>query len=170
MKRLIFAFALLFVTAGVLAGCARSDEPAASAENPSGAIETPVTTADLPVVTVYKTPTCGCCEGWVEHLEATGFQVKTVNVNNLTDIKREHGVPTSLTSCHTGVVDGYVVEGHVPAEDVKRLLAERPAGVAGIAVGGMPIGSPGMEGPNPQPYEVIAFGPEGNDVFAQHRP
>ena len=98
---------------------------------------------------------------WVAHLEANGFTVKSTNVPDITAVKTEAGVPAVLSSCHTALVDGYVVEGHVPADDVKRLLAERPA-VAGIAVPGMPIGAPGMEGPNPQPYDVVAFDEDGS--------
>jgi hypothetical protein len=125
---------------------------------------------DLPTILVYKSPTCGCCNGWIEHLEASGFTVDARDVRDLMSVKRDGGVPPAMSSCHTAIVDGYVVEGHVPAEQVKRLLAERPA-VAGIAVPGMPIGSPGMEGPNPQPYQVLAFTHDGRtDVFADVNP
>jgi hypothetical protein len=121
-----------------------------------------------PSIVVYKTPTCGCCTKWVEHLQAGGFTVLTQNRDDLTPIRAQHGVPRALTSCHTALVGGYVVEGHVPAADVKRLIAEKPA-IKGIAVPGMPIGSPGMEGPNPQRYETIAFTAEGlTSVFARH--
>ena len=121
-----------------------------------------------PEVRVFKTATCGCCVAWVEHLEAAGFRVRAEDVADLAEVKRRHGVPAKLQACHTAVVEGYVVEGHVPASDVKRLLAERPP-VAGIAVPGMPHGSPGMESPTPEPYAVIGFdgdGPAG--VFARH--
>jgi hypothetical protein len=118
-------------------------------------------------VTVYKSPTCGCCSKWVEHLEASGFEVKTTDMENVEVMKDHLGLPLSLASCHTAVVDGYVVEGHVPADVIHQLLEERPA-VAGIAVPGMPIGSPGMEGPNPEPYEVIAFTKDGQQsVYAR---
>jgi hypothetical protein len=121
-------------------------------------------------VTVYKTATCSCCSKWVDHLEAGGLRVKSVDVEDLSWVKKEHGVPTRLAACHTALVDGYVVEGHVPVEDVLRLLAERPD-VVGIAVPRMPIGSPGMEGPNPEPYEVLAFGRDGSTrIFASHTP
>lgn len=119
-------------------------------------------------IAIYKTPTCGCCTLWVEHLQANGFSPTVSNLNDLTPVKRSNGVPTALQSCHTAVVDGYVIEGHVPAADVRRLLAERPD-VAGLAVPGMPIGSPGMEGPNPEPYSVLAFDRNGGtEVFARH--
>jgi hypothetical protein len=121
--------------------------------------------ASGPEITVYKTPTCGCCNAWVDHLRAEGFRVTTENLPDLTEIKREHGVPDELASCHTGLVDGYAVEGHVPADVIRRLLAERPE-VSGLAVPGMPMGSPGMEGPYSQAYEVYTFDPTGPiDVY-----
>jgi len=123
-----------------------------------------------PAVHVYKTPKCGCCDAWVDHLKANGFRVTTENLADLTMVKQMHRVPRPLHSCHTATVGGYVVEGHVPAADVKRLLAEKPKAV-GIAVPDMPIGSPGMEGPNPVPYEVYRFDARGNtEVFARHAP
>jgi hypothetical protein len=126
--------------------------------------------SDLPTVLVYKTPTCGCCNGWIEHLRAAGFTVDARNTTDLMTIKMDAGVPTPMMSCHTALVDGYVVEGHVPAEQLKRLLAERPD-LAGIAVPGMPAGSPGMESSNPQPYQVLSFDNEGNAaVFADIDP
>lgn len=118
---------------------------------------------------VYKTPTCGCCDKWVDHLRAAGFRVTSENLADLSLVKQMHRVPRDLAACHTATADGYVVEGHVPAADVKRLLAERPP-VLGIAVAGMPEGSPGMEGPNPEPYSVWSFGgPGGREVFARHQ-
>ncbi len=121
-------------------------------------------------VTVYKTPTCGCCEKWIDHLEAGGLAVEAIDVENTTWIKKENGVPTRLASCHTALVDGYVIEGHVPVEDILRLLEERPD-VAGLAVPKMPIGSPGMEGPNPVPYDVLAFTKQGSIyTYASHGP
>lgn len=121
-----------------------------------------------PTIVVYKTPTCGCCSKWVEHLQANGFTVMAQNRDDLTPIRRQHGVPAAMTSCHTALVGSYVVEGHVPAADVKRLLQEKP-NVKGIAVPGMPMGSPGMEGPNPQRYDTLAFTADGaTSVFARH--
>ena len=123
-----------------------------------------------PTVVVYKSPTCGCCAKWVDHMEAAGFAVEVHDMNNLSPIKTQYGVRRAFSSCHTAVVDGYVVEGHVPAEHVVRLLAERPD-VTGIAVPGMPIGSPGMEGPNPEAYDVISFDREWRTgVFAHVTP
>ena len=126
--------------------------------------------AQQPVIEVYKTSTCGCCRIWVEHLQSSGFTVRTTDVEDLSGIKAKHGVPSRLQSCHTGVVDGYVVEGHVPAADIQRMLKERPK-VAGLAVPGMPIGSPGMEvkGVTPQPFDVMAFQKDGkSSVYAAH--
>ena len=119
------------------------------------------------VVTVYKSPTCGCCADWVEHLKENGFAVEVVDRPDVTPIKRQHSVPDALASCHTGVVEGYAVEGHVPADVIQKLLAERPA-VKGIAVPGMPAGSPGMEmGDRRDPYEVFTFDENGpKDVYA----
>lgn len=122
------------------------------------------------VVEVYKTATCGCCSKWVEHLRAHGFTVGSINVNNMAGVKKRHRVPPTVESCHTALVNGYILEGHVPAADVQRLLRERPA-VAGLAVAGMPVGSPGMEiaGAKTQPYDVVAFDKDGKiRVFASH--
>jgi hypothetical protein len=123
----------------------------------------------LPTLTVYKTPTCGCCKNWVEHVKAAGFTVEVHDLDDLAEIKAEAGVPRSARSCHTAIVDGYAVEGHVPAETIRRLLRERPK-VAGIAVPGMPAGSPGMEVPGrTDKYDVIAFdGSGGTSVYESH--
>jgi hypothetical protein len=117
-----------------------------------------------PTMEVFKSPTCGCCSKWVEHVQEAGFTVKVTDVSDaaLDALKQKHGIPRTAQSCHTGLVEGYVVEGHVPVSEVQRLLKERPA-VSGIAVGGMPIGSPGMEvpGQRPQSYNVITFDKQG---------
>ena len=123
-----------------------------------------------PTVQVYKSPTCGCCANWVAHLQQHGFTTRVTETDDVAAIKAQRGVPARVQSCHTAVVDGYVIEGHVPAADVQRLLKERPA-VVGIAVPGMPIGSPGMEvpGQKPQKYDVVAFDKQGQTrVFASH--
>lgn len=122
-------------------------------------------------VVVYKSPTCGCCVGWAEHMREEGFTVAEVDLgpNEMSEKKVELGIPVDLGSCHTATVGDYVVEGHVPADAVRRLLDERPE-VEGLAVRGMPIGSPGMEGPNPQPYDVIAFDRDARTVFARITP
>ena len=122
-------------------------------------------------VTVYKTTTCGCCKAWVTHLSRAGFAPKVIDQDDLQPIKTQLRVPPDLVSCHTGVVGGYVLEGHVPPDNVVRLLREKPTGVLGLAVAGMPRGSPGMEMPDgaADPYEVIAFGSNGKrSVFARH--
>ena len=121
-----------------------------------------------PTIVVYKTPTCGCCTKWVEHLQANGFTVMAQNRDDLSPIRAQHGVPQKVLSCHTALVGSYVVEGHVPAADVHKLLKEKPA-VKGIAVPGMPLGSPGMESPTPQRYDTLAFTADGRtSVFAKH--
>ena len=122
----------------------------------------------LPTIVVYKTPTCGCCTVWVDHLKAAGFTVETQHREDLSGIRQQQKVPAAVTACHTALVGSYVVEGHVPAADVKKLLTEKPA-IKGIGVPGMPIGSPGMEGPNPQSYDTLAFTADGKtSVFAKH--
>ncbi len=112
--------------------------------------------ADAGDVIVYKSPTCGCCSEWVKHLKENGFSVKTEDLHNVNPIKAELGVPNQLRSCHTAKVGDYVIEGHVPAKDISRLLKEKPQ-VSGLAVPGMPMGSPGMEGPRKDPYDVLTF-------------
>ena len=112
-------------------------------------------------IEVYKSPTCGCCSLWVEHLRENGFAVDARDVADLDPVKRMAGVPGHLVACHTAMVDGYVIEGHTPASAIEKLLAERPA-IRGLAVPGMPAGSPGMPSPAPERYDVIAFG-EGED-------
>jgi hypothetical protein len=123
----------------------------------------------LPTVAVTKDPNCGCCEKWVAHLREAGFRV-TVTEGPVNPIKVRLGVPRELASCHTAQVGGYVVEGHVPAGAIKRLLVEKPQGT-GLAVPGMPMGSPGMEaeGMPPDTYEVILFGPVARTTFARYR-
>ncbi|MGF1513514.1 MAG: DUF411 domain-containing protein [Elainellaceae cyanobacterium] len=121
------------------------------------------------VVTVFRSPTCGCCKAWIEHMEAAGFQIRDNVTDAMAAVKRRYGVPEAMESCHTAVVDGYVIEGHVPAADVRRLLAERPK-VRGIAAPGMPVGSPGMEmGDRVDSYRVFSFADGGRAaVFAAH--
>ncbi len=124
-----------------------------------------------PTVVVYKSPTCGCCGAWANQMRMAGFRVQEKPVQNLMQVKQEHGVPQALLSCHTAVVEGYVIEGHVPPEQVQRLLDERPEGVVGLAVPGMPVGSPGMEAPGRgvEPYSVLAFDGQGNtEVYATY--
>lgn len=123
----------------------------------------------LPEIAVTKDPSCACCDAWVAHLRAAGFPV-TVTVAAVNPLKFRLGVPRDLFSCHTAQVGGYVVEGHVPAAEIKRLLAEKPAGT-GLSVPGMPAGSPGMEveGMEPETYDIVLFGPGGRSTFARYR-
>ena len=109
-----------------------------------------------PVITVYKSPTCGCCGKWVDHLKSQGFTVDAKNRNDLDSIKRELGIHPSVQSCHTAKIGKYIVEGHVPAEDIKRMIKEKPK-IDGLAVPEMPMGSPGMEGNTKDDYNVLAI-------------
>lgn len=121
-------------------------------------------------LTVYKTPSCGCCTGWVNHMRGAGFEARVRELPDLSSIRSARGVPETLASCHTAVIGGYVLEGHVPAGDVRKLLAERPDAV-GLAVPAMPLGSPGMETPDGQrePYEtLLILRGGGARVFARH--
>jgi len=126
--------------------------------------------ADLPKVVVSKDPNCGCCGAWAEHMKRAGFKVEVVTTTQLEAVKARLGVPDGLSSCHTAEVSGYVIEGHVPPDAVKRLLAEKPKAL-GLAVPGMPMGSPGMEaaGAEPETYEVVLFGASGQSTFARYR-
>ena len=121
-----------------------------------------------PTITVYKDPGCGCCKSWIEHLVKHGYRVDAKDTPAMTEVKHTLGVPDALTSCHTAVVNGYLIEGHVPAADIARLLKEKPK-VAGLAVPGMPMGSPGMEGPRKQHYQVLSFDKAGKTkIFASY--
>ncbi|MBX7514607.1 DUF411 domain-containing protein [Qipengyuania sp. GH38] len=126
-------------------------------------------------IAMYRDPNCGCCLSWLkhahEHFSADGDAVaaKTIESENIAAIKSANGVPADLVSCHTAIVDGMVIEGHVPAADIERLLEERPDGITGLAVAGMPLGSPGMEmGERRQAYQVIAFGPDKRVVWSSY--
>jgi len=167
----------------LLVGCGGSDVPAAEAaggalsnevlslsEGASARTPIPLDHPDPIDIRVYASPTCGCCSLWVEHLEENGFDVETVYRDDMGVVKQSFGISDRLTSCHTGIVNGYVIEGHVPAEDIRRLLAEAPGGVRGLAVPGMPIGSPGMEmGDRVDPYDVLTFSADGSTgVYASY--
>ncbi len=128
-------------------------------------LSAPALAADI---TVYKSPSCGCCSKWADHLQAKGHTVTTKNMENLDAIKKLAGVPEGLQSCHTAMVEGYVLEGHVPAKDIERLLAQRP-NAKGLAVPGMPVGSPGMEGGAPDRYDVMLFDTDGSvNVYGRY--
>jgi hypothetical protein len=120
--------------------------------------------ASQPLVVVFKSPTCGCCKDWVSHMEANGFKVTVTEVETTAPVRAKMGIPAKFGSCHTAVVDGYALEGHVPAKEVRRLLSERPQAV-GLAVPGMPVGSPGMDGPEykgrKDPYDVLLVAKDG---------
>jgi len=124
----------------------------------------------LPKITVYKDPSCGCCTKWVAHLRAAGLKPDVHDRSDMDALKDSLGVPAALRSCHTAVMDRYVIEGHVPAGDMQRLLAAAPKGIVGLAVPGMPAGSPGMEVPGrTDRYDVIAFAGDGTTkLFAHH--
>ena len=111
-------------------------------------------------IVVYKSPSCGCCKEWVKHLKNNGFSVEVHNQQNVAPIKRELGVPARLQSCHTAKVGDYVIEGHVPADLISKLLVEKPK-IKGLAVPGMPMGSPGMEGPRKDDYDIVTFSENG---------
>ena len=124
--------------------------------------------AAAPVIEIFKTESCGCCGAWVEHLKANGFITRVVNVDNPSDYRERGGIPNELGSCHTGMVQGYAIEGHVPASDIKRLLATKPK-ARGLAVPGMPLGSPGMEGPRKDPFDVLLVDAKGrSSVFNRY--
>lgn len=154
-----------------LVGCGssqRSDATNSGGTQPSEAVKTASATA----MTVYRDPSCGCCEAWAEQAKEQGFDVRVIDRPDMPTIKRQHGVPEELSSCHTAIVAGYAIEGHVPFADVRRLLGEKPNGVRGLAVPGMPRGSPGMEMPDgsKDPFDVMAFDAEGRaSVFGKQQ-
>jgi len=125
---------------------------------------------DSKTVEVWKDPSCGCCQGWVDHMRAAGFEVRIHNTGEIDAVKTMNRVPQELTSCHTAKIGGYVIEGHVPASDIMRLLKEKPQ-IHGLAVPGMPLGSPGMEVPggDKDAYDVLSFDERGNAaVYSSH--
>ena len=122
-------------------------------------------------MTVYRSPSCGCCGVWVDHAEKHGFKIKDIKTEEMETIKQQHNVPVELASCHTTIIDGYVMEGHIPADDIKRFLAKKPNNLVGLAVPGMPIGTPGMEARDiKQPFQVLAFNEQGKvEVFKEYQ-
>lgn len=164
--------------AAAFLGLAVMSTACAQAALPSGGVSardashnaTVDSTSTLPLVVMHKSPTCGCCGKWAQHMQEAGFRVETRLADDMRRIKQRAGVPDNKASCHTAEVDGYFIEGHVPAVDVKRLLAERPD-ARGLAVPGMPLGSPGMEVPDGtvQPYAVQLVSADGSaSTFAEH--
>jgi hypothetical protein len=124
--------------------------------------------APLPKVVVNKDPSCGCCQKWAEHLMAAGFPVEVIARADMQAVKAQLGVPEDLASCHTATVAGYVIEGHVPASAILRLLEQKPAAV-GLSAPGMPAGSPGMEGGAPEVFDVVLFGKDGRSTFGRYK-
>ena len=154
MRRLVLALAALLPTL-VLADHAEGEAPHEHA-------------TDAPVITVNKCPSCGCCKLWIAHREEAGFTVNPLDSDDMTAIIERYGVPENMRSCHTAIVDGYVIEGHVPASDIRQLLAEKPD-ATGIAVPGMPLGSPGMEVPGRvDDYKVMLFDDNGFSVYKDY--
>lgn len=147
-----------------LIGCAPSDKKQDQrAQAPVGRSGSSTLAPRAAAMTVYRDPSCGCCEAWAEIARKAGYQVTLADRPDMPAIKRQYGVPEELASCHTAIAGGYAIEGHVPMEDVARLLKERPSGIKGIAVAGMPRGSPGMEMPDgsKDPFQVMAFDASG---------
>ncbi len=168
MTRFTALAALPLLLAACSPDAAPESAPAPAASTPTVPVASVAPDPSLPTVVVYKSPTCGCCASWTEHLRARGFPVETIDRDDITEVKDANGVPAEARSCHTAIVDGYVVEGHVPVEDIERLLTERPD-ARGLAVPGMPLGSPGMEqGDTVQPYDVLLLTDAGTTVFAHH--
>ena len=122
-------------------------------------------------MTVYRSPSCGCCGVWVEHAQKHGFKIKDLKTEDMEAIKQQYNVPAGLASCHTAIINGYIMEGHIPADDIKRFLAEKPDDLVGLAVPGMPIGTPGMEARDiKQPFQVLAFNDKGEvEVFKEYQ-
>jgi len=161
-----------------IAGCSKEPAPVDSAtktivaypvpESANAAAATLASNSGVLIpIKVYKDPNCGCCKEWVKHLEANGFKVETMDMPDLSLLKQKYGVKQELQACHTAIVGGYVVEGHVPADVIKQMLKEKPA-IAGLAVPGMPQGSPGMESASKERYNVLTFNRAGRTtVYAQ---
>ncbi|WP_206603121.1 DUF411 domain-containing protein [Leptolyngbya ohadii] len=183
-RKLFRSFTVFFALVGVLmvtiGAIVFLNQPIASANNPVRSISQSSQAVNLHNLaqapslmaikaTVYRDPNCSCCEAWMEHLRSSGFQISEVQQPDMDAVKQEYSVPSQLQSCHTAIINGAVIEGHVPVEDIKRFLAEE-SGAAGLAVPGMPIGSPGMEdGETQEPFTVYSFDQQGNaEAFNQY--
>ncbi|HET6765105.1 MAG TPA: DUF411 domain-containing protein [Longimicrobiaceae bacterium] len=165
--RLLGAAVLVLATACArpaekVGAAASADAATPAAGAPATAAPTAAAPAEAELVTVYKTPSCGCCKAWVEHMRQAGYRMDVHDMDDVQPVKTAMGVPGQLASCHTARVGGYAIEGHVPADVVAQLLREHPADVVGLAVPGMPAGSPGMEGMGKDAYDVIAFTRDGH--------
>lgn len=159
--------ALLFALASLAAACSSPRSDSAPETPPAAVIASPpaqATGADTATLVVYKEATCPCCNKWVEYMRTNGFRVVTYNVTDLDAVKQKHNIAGNLQSCHTTEVGGYYVEGHVPVDLVRKLLAERPR-IAGITVPGMPVGSPGMEVGPPEPYDILSVDSTGRTAI-----
>lgn len=162
MKFSGLAIAMAF--AGI--ACSKESAPAPDAVPPMASANVAASSASLIPIKVYKTPTCGCCKAWVQHLEENGFKVEVMDMPDLSSVKAKYGVKPEMQACHTAVVGNYVVEGHVPADLILKMINEKPA-IAGLAVPGMPMGSPGMEGGAKESYAVLSFDSTGkSSVYA----
>jgi hypothetical protein len=164
---------IVLAAAVVLSACAKEEtrtplaETVAQAEVPAEAPVLAASASSTDTVKVYKDPNCGCCSKWVDHMRANGFTVETMDLPDLTMVKERYAIGQSLRSCHTAVIGDYAFEGHVPADVIKKFLEEKPS-VAGLAVPGMPMGSPGMEGASKDKYDVLTFDRAGRTtVYAQ---
>ena len=155
--RTLFRGAVAAVFATAAAACGGPGESASKSGGDAAPAANASVPADAPLAVVYKSPTCGCCNNWVKHMQDSGFRVEAHDQDNVDAVKDQAGVPQAMRSCHTAKIGGYAIEGHVPADVIRQLLREHPSDVVGLAVPGMVTGSPGMEGPNPQHYDVIAF-------------
>jgi hypothetical protein len=166
IQRTLTALATLLLAACAgSAGESRADAPP-PAQAAAPAVKAP---AGTPTVVVYKSPTCGCCTAWVDRMREAGFTLEVHDVDDVNPQKERAHVPLHLASCHTATVGGYALEGHVPPDAVLRLLRERPS-VAGLAVPGMPAGSPGMEmGPRKDAYQVVAWNADGSTQVYESR-
>lgn len=181
MNKFYIGLIIAVLLIGITAGCQQSTENTQTSQDksvpeskdmPKESLKTEqIKTEDGLAITVYKSPTCGCCSMWEDHLTKAGFKVTSKPTDNMTEIRKKYNVPDKMQSCHTGIIDGYIIEGHVPASDVKKLLKERPSDVVGLAAPGMPGKSPGMqpEGKEPKDYDVLSFDKQGNrKVFASY--
>ena len=172
-NRPVFSTLLLVAGTLLISACNASPSTAAAAASTAPkapAMQTAPTTTKLPLVVVHKDPNCGCCGGWAEHMQAAGFPVRINDTSDMATIKQRLGIGDGMMSCHTAEIDGYVIEGHVPVEDIRKLLAERPK-ARGLVLPGMPVGSPGMESPDGyrQKFTVALLGNDGSlSEFSKH--
>lgn len=156
--------AAIVIGAGATTLALQADESA----QPAGALAQSEETGQA--ITIYKSPNCGCCQSWAEHLAANGFDTRIVETDNLNEIKQHHGVPRDMASCHTALIGDLVIEGHVPGNDILAYLEDPNFNTIGLSVPGMPHGTPGMETGRKDDYQVIAFNANGQQqVFREHK-